>query len=160
MLDIFSALFCCKVLITPIVALVQRVVSRLLDGNGAIDKKYQFHSTILLFIVNKDLHGVPDLLHYDLIHILFNYITTIFPVSFLAGKIKERQRQNYNKKQHPKSKQSQGCNFTVQFLSLEKNRISTDFICRGKLENNLFNLLQLMLHKKRKPALKYVYFIQ
>ena len=68
-----------------------------------MDKKYQFHSTILLFIVNNDLHGVPDLLHYDLIHILFNYITTISPVSFTAGKIKERQRQNYNKKQ-----QSQG----------------------------------------------------
>lgn len=112
-----------------------------------MDKKYQFHSTILLFIVNNDLHGVPDLLHYDLIHILFNYITTISPVSFPAGKIKEKQRQNYNKKQ-----QSQGMQLYCAIPFTGKNRISTNFICRGKLENNLFNLLQLMLHKKRKPG--------
>ena len=76
-LDIFSAWFCCKVLIKPIVALVQRVVSRFFDGNGAIVKKYQFNiSTILLFILNNDLHGVPDLLHYDLncTYFVFNYI--------------------------------------------------------------------------------------
>ena len=139
--DIFSARFCCKVLITPIVALVQRVVSRLLDGNGAIDKKYQFHSTILLFTVNNDLHGVPDPLHYDLIHILFNYITTISPVSFPAGKIKERQRQNYDKKQHTKNKQSQGMqlycaipftgikSYQYQFLYVVVNWKTTYLIC-------------------------------
>ena len=70
---------------------------------------------IPLFILNNDLHGVPDLLHYDLIHILFNYITTISPVSFRVGKIKERQRQNYNKKQHTKNKQSQGMHLYCTF---------------------------------------------